>query len=156
MRINYLCLIIAFCCIAFSCQKKVDNEIVKQQILDNGLAIRNAFSEGDIDKIKALHHPDVIKALGYEDIKNGREEVVKGIQETLKSFSLEFIKNDVESILVENNIAIEQSKFSIRGTPKNGGDSFIFSGRTMVTYIRYQDSPTGWATIREIIHPAND
>ncbi len=156
MRINYLCLIIAFCCIAFSCQKKVDNEIVKQQILDNGLAIRNAFSEGDIDKIKALHHPDVIKALGYEDIKNGREEVVKGIQETLKSFSLEFIKNDVESILVENNIAIEQSKFSIRGTPKNGGDSFIFSGRTMVTYIRYQDSPTGWATIREIIQPAND
>lgn len=130
------------------------NEKIKNEILKNGETIRKAFSNGDIDKIKSLHHPDVIKALGYNDLKIGRDEVIEGLKETLNYFNLEFVKNDVENILIKDNIAIEQTKFSIKGTPKNGGDPFIFNGRTMVTYIRYDKSPTGWATIREIIQPA--
>lgn len=137
-------------------QNDAENEIIKQEILSNGTAIRKAFSEGDVEKIRLLHHPDVIKALGYNDLKTGRDEVIDGIKGTLENYHLEFIENDVESILIQGNIAIEQTKFSIKGTPKNGGDSFIFKGRTMVTYIRYGDSPTGWATIREIIQPATE
>ncbi len=132
------------------------NESIKVEILKNGEIIRKAFSDGNIEKIKSLHHPDVIKALGYNDLKIGRDEVIKGIKETLENFNLEFIKNDVESIFVNDDIAIEQTKFSIKGTPKNGGGSFVFNGRTMVTYIRYDKSPTGWATIREIIQPATE
>ncbi|MEM8902042.1 MAG: hypothetical protein AAGC85_28300 [Bacteroidota bacterium] len=63
------------------------------------------------------------------------------------------MKNEVESIYLKGEVAIEQSRFAIQGTPKEGGDPFIFKGRTMVTYIRYEKSPTGWATIREIIQP---
>ena len=59
-------------------------------------------------------------------------------------------------MLIQKDLVIEQTKFSIKGTPKEGGESFIFSGRTMVTYVRYADSPTGWATIREIIQPGTD
>lgn len=132
------------------------NENVKDEILKNGKTIRKAFSDGDIEKIKSLHHPEVIKALGYNDLKIGRDEVINGVKETLQNFNLEFIRNDVENILIRDNIAIEQTKFSIKGTPKNGGESFIFTGRTMVTYIRYEKSPTGWATIREIIQPATE
>ncbi|WP_299531707.1 nuclear transport factor 2 family protein [Ulvibacterium sp.] len=132
------------------------NENVKDEIMKNGKTIRKAFSDGDIEKIKSLHHPEVIKALGYNDLKIGRDEVINGVKETLQNFNLEFIKNDVENILIRENIAIEQTKFSIKGTPKNGGESFIFTGRTMVTYIRYENSPTGWATIREIIQPATE
>jgi ketosteroid isomerase-like protein len=129
---------------------------IEQEILDHGKAIRKAFSNGDVEKIKSLHHPEVIKALGYNDLKNGRDEVIEGLRGTLKTFKLEFIENNVESILIQGNIAIEQTKFTIKGTPKEGGDSFTFKGRTMVTYIRYNKSPTGWATIREIIQPATD
>nr|WP_299339230.1 nuclear transport factor 2 family protein [Allomuricauda sp.] len=132
------------------------NKDIKNEILKNGETIRKAFSDGDIDRIKSLHHPEVIKALGYNDLKIGRDEVMAGLKETLKNFTLEFIKNDVESILIEGNVAIEQTKFSIKGTPKSGGDPFVFSGRTMVTYIRYDESPTGWATIRELIQPATE
>ncbi|WP_222982488.1 nuclear transport factor 2 family protein [Flagellimonas meishanensis] len=132
------------------------NKSIESEILKNGEIIRKAFADGNIEKIKSLHHPDVIKALGYNDLKIGRDEVIRGLKETLENFNLEFIKNDVESIFVNENIAIEQTKFSIRGIPKNGGEPFIFSGRTMVTYIRYDKSPTGWATIREIIQPATE
>lgn len=132
------------------------NKDVKHEILKTGKTIRKAFSDGDIEKIKSLHHPDVIKALGYSNLKIGRDEVVKGLEETLKNFNLEFVENTIENIFIKDNVAIEQTKFSIKGTPKNGGDPFVFNGRTMVTYIKYDNSPTGWATIREIIQPATE
>jgi len=129
---------------------------IENQILHHGEVIRKAFSEGDIETIEALHHPAVVKALGYTDIKTGRDEVIVGIAGTLENYNLEFIANEVESILIDGNIAIEQTKFAIKGTPKKGGDSFIFKGRTMVTYLKYKESPTGWATIREIIQVATE
>ena len=135
---------------------QAQDQTVKQEILNHGAVIRQAFADGDVDKIKSLHHPEVIKALGYNDLQEGRDRVVEGISGTLASYKLEFIKNEVESIFIQGDLAIEQTKFSIKGTPKSGGDSFVFSGRTMVTYVRYAESPTGWATIREIIQPATN
>ena len=149
-------LLALLCVTLLSCQTEVDEGVVRQQILDHGQAIRDAFAAEELDKIKALHHPEVVKALGYQDLKDGREAVMQGLEETLSAFTLEFIENEVESILIQEDIAIEQTRFSIQGTPKNGGDSFVFSGRTMVTYVRYTGSPSGWATIREIIQPATD
>ena len=126
----------------------------EQEILDHGEAIREAFKNGDINKIRSLHHPEVTKALAFDDIKNGRDEVMDGLIGVLGAYDLEFIENNVESLLIRDDIAIEQTQFAIQGTPKKDGDPFLFRGRTMVTYIRYEQSPTGWATIREIIQPA--
>lgn len=150
------CLIILLSILITPCHAQTNDEAIRKEILDHGQIIRDAFSQEDLDKIKALHHPEVIKALGYTDIKMNREEVIQGIEGTLANYTLEFIENEVESILIQDDIAIEQTKFSIKGTPKKGGESFIFKGRTMVTYIRYANSPTGWATIREIIQPASE
>ncbi len=136
--------------------KKKENERTRQEILNHGAVIRKAFAADDLEKIKAVHHPEVIKALGYNDVQTGREAVINGVKGTLENYHLEFVENDVESILIQGDIAIEQTKFSIKGTPKQGGDSFIFKGRTMVTYVRSSESPTGWATVREIIQPATE
>lgn len=133
---------------------RFQNETTEAEILHHGEVIRKAFSEGNLEKIKALHHPEVIKALSYNNVKTGRIEVVSNIEETLTNYNLEFVENEVESILIRGDIAIEQAKFSIRGTPKSSGEPFLFKGRTMVTYVRFEKSPTGWATIREIIQPA--
>ncbi|MEO1436626.1 MAG: nuclear transport factor 2 family protein [Bacteroidota bacterium] len=141
----------------FACQTTIDEAAIKQEILDHGQTIRDAFKAGDLETIIATHHPEVIKALDYTDLKNGRDEVIEGIQGTLENFILEFIKNEVEHIFIQDDVAIEQTQFTIRGTAKNGiGQPFLFSGRTMVTYIRSDESPTGWATIREIIQPATE
>ena len=150
MRTILLTLIAIF---FLACESELQKADIRTEILTHGKRIRDAFADGDVEAIKALHHPDVIKALGYNNLQNGREEVIEGVSQTLKSFHLEFVENDVESIYLNGEVAIEQSRFAIQGTPKEGGDSFTFKGRTMVTYIRYEESPTGWATIREIIQP---
>ena len=73
---------------------------------------------------------------------------------TLQRFNLEWKENRVESILIQGDTAVEQTVFAIKGTPKNGGEPFLFKGRAQVVYVRYKRSPTGWASIREIIQPA--
>lgn len=155
---SYKCFLLIVCFIISSChkQQQEDEVSIRQQIIDNGLTIRNAFSDGDLEKLESLHHPDVIKALGYDNVKNGRKEVLEGLEETMKDYSLEFVKNELENMFIQDDLVIAQGIFAIRGTPKAQGDPFVFEGRTLVTYIRYSDSPSGWATIREIIQPATE
>ena len=133
-----------------------DNEKLKIAIEETGAAIREGFSKGDISLIKMYHHPDVVKALSYTNHLVGRDAVMENLKKTLKDFNLEFQENNIESILLTEEIAVEQTLFTIKGTPKRGGKPFLFKGRTMVTYIKYDKSPTGWASIREIIQPANE
>ena len=117
-------------------------------------AIRAAFARGDVEAIMAYHHPDVIKALAYDKYLVGREALKADVAGTLQRFNLEWIENRVESTFVQGDTAVELTAFAIKGTPKNGGQAFLFEGRAMVVYVRYQKSPTGWASIREVIQPA--
>jgi ketosteroid isomerase-like protein len=121
-----------------------------------GEAIRAAFAGGDVATAMEYHHPDVVKALAFHKYLKGRDAVAADLRGTLQHFNLEFVENQVESLLIEGNTAVEQTLFAIKGTPKGGGDPFLFKGRAMVVYIRYEKSPTGWASIREIIQPATD
>ena len=119
-------------------------------------AIRSAFGKGDVDEIMAYHHPDVIKALSFHKYLVGRDAVGEDLRKTLQQFKLEFEENRVESLLIRDDTAIEQTVFAIKSTPRSGGESHLFKGRTQVVYVRYKNSPTGWASIREIIQPATD
>ncbi|MFA6246207.1 MAG: nuclear transport factor 2 family protein [Mucilaginibacter sp.] len=129
---------------------KKDQDMLKQ----TSEAIRAGFAHGDITAIMSYHHPDVVKALNYTSYSNGREAVKADLLKTLNIYNLEFSKNKVESLLINGDTAVEQTLFTIKGTPKSGGEPFVFEGRAMIIYIRYKESPTGWATIREIIQPA--
>lgn len=128
----------------------------RDALISTGNAIRLAFSNGNVDSILLYHHPDVIKAINYNTVQKGKESLRPGLKGTLDSFHLEFIQNKIESLLINGDTAIEQTLFTIKGTPKGTGDSFIFKGRSMIVYVRYKESPTGWATIREIIQPTTD
>ncbi len=118
------------------------------------MAIRDAFARGDIDTIMAYHHPDVIKALGPQKYLVGRDAVKADLLGTFQAYKLEFREHRVENTFFQGNTAVEESTFTIKGTPKNGGEPFLFKGRAMVVYVRYKKSPTGWASIREIVQPA--
>jgi ketosteroid isomerase-like protein len=118
-------------------------------------AIRSAFSRGDIPAILSYHHPDVVKALSYSKVIVGREALRADLTDTLQQVTLQWTENKVESLLINGDTAVEQTTFTIRGTPKNGGKEFIFKGRAQIIYVRYKDSPTGWASIRELVQPAS-
>jgi ketosteroid isomerase-like protein len=116
--------------------------------------IRAAFARGDIATIMACHHPEVVKSLSYGNYLIGRDAVQKDIAATLQRFNLEWKENQVRSLLIQGDTAVELTDFVIQGTPKKQGEPFLFKGRAMVVYNRYKNSPTGWASIREIIQPA--
>lgn len=120
-----------------------------------GDAIRAAFAAGDVDAVMAYHHRKVEKWLNSTKHLVGRDAVRADLEQTFQSARLEFASSEVESVLFTGNAALEVSSFSIRGTPKNGGEPFLFKGRAMVMYVRSKESPTGWASIRELIQPAS-
>jgi ketosteroid isomerase-like protein len=126
----------------------------REAIQKTGEAIRAAFARGDVDGIMMYHHPDVIKALTTGPYQIGGEAVRAGLVGTLEAFSLSFTTSHVDNTFFQGDTAVEESTFAITGTPKHGGAPFVFKGRSMVVYVRYEKSPSGWASIREIIQPA--
>jgi hypothetical protein len=127
----------------------------RESLKQTGDAIRAAFARGDVPGILLYHHPDVIKALSYQKYLNGIEALRLDLTATLKSAQLEFIDNQVENTFFQGETAVEDSLFAIKVTPKAGGASSIFKGRSMVVYVRYAPSPTGWASIREVMQAAS-
>jgi ketosteroid isomerase-like protein len=117
--------------------------------------ILKAFSNEDIPTILTYHHPKVRKALGYKNIINGRDEMEKDLKNTFSYAKLVWLENKLESLIFQGNTAIEMTFFTIEGKPKDGSKPFIFKGRAMIVYVRSQESPTGWASIREIVQPEN-
>lgn len=142
----------ALCAVCACADSGGDREALEK----TGAAIRAAFAAGDVATVMKYHHPDVTKALSYNKVLFGRDAVAADLGNTLRQYHLEFVENRVESILVEHDTAVEQTLFTIKATPIAGGEPSLFKGRTMVVYVRYKESPTGWASIREIIQPASN
>ncbi|HVS92835.1 MAG TPA: nuclear transport factor 2 family protein [Mucilaginibacter sp.] len=117
-------------------------------------AIRDAFARGDVDAIVALHHPDVIKYFGGKNVVKGRDELRKGLVATFRNVKMEFVGNTVESTVFNGSTAIETSIFTFKVIPKSGGKATFSKGRSMVVYVKYKPSPTGWASIREMAQAA--
>jgi ketosteroid isomerase-like protein len=127
----------------------------RESLRKTGEAIRSAFAKSDVEEILAYHHPDVIKALAYEHYIVGIKALKADLQSTFRSFKLEFLENTPETILFHEGTVVEMSLFSIQSVSKTGGSPSIFKGRSMVVYVEYPASPTGWASIRETIQPAS-
>jgi hypothetical protein len=125
----------------------------RQSIGKTGEAIRSAFARGDVEEILAYHHPEVIKALAYQNYIVGIKALKANLLSTFQSFKLEFLENTPETILFHEGTAVEISLFTIQSIPKASGPRAVFKGRSMVVYIEHSASPTGWASIRETIQP---
>jgi ketosteroid isomerase-like protein len=146
--------LVATVLITASFQQKTATDADRAALQRMSIDIRAAFERGDVDAILSYHHPDVVKALAFNRLVNGREALRADLTGTLSRYKLEWQENSTESLLIHGDTAIEQTVFVIKGTPKDGGAPFIAKGRAQIVYIRYDKSPSGWATIREIIQPA--
>ncbi|MBC9929733.1 YybH family protein [Chitinophaga qingshengii] len=142
--------------LAFGCQP-TDNMVSaadKKALLKTTQAIRDGFARGDVPAILALHHPEVIKYFGGKNVVIGREAMKKGLTEMFAHSKMEFVDHELESLVFHDNTAVETSIFTIKVTHKNGAPPTLAHGRAMVVYVKYKDSPTGWASIREMAQEA--
>ncbi|MEO1486613.1 MAG: nuclear transport factor 2 family protein [Bacteroidota bacterium] len=130
----------------------------KQEIQDaideTNSAVREAFLKGDLATISKYHHPDVTKALAFDNIVNNREEAIEGLRQTMSQFDMEFMDDrKTEKIHIRKDMVMMQAQFALKLTPKNGDSSFVYRGRTLLVYVPCPESPTGWGTLHEMIQP---
>jgi len=135
-------------------QSITDTTALRQSLEKATAAIRSAFENGDAALVAQLHSPHVIKYFGGTNVLVGRDAVEKGAKAWFQNSNVEFAENIVENTEFIGNIAIQTSIFSIKTTPKHGGESSIGRGRSMVIYIQDKSSPTGWLTLREFVQEA--
>jgi ketosteroid isomerase-like protein len=119
-------------------------------------AFKSAFANGDVQAILALHHPDIVKYFGGDNVVKGLGQLGKGLTQTFQVSKLEFAENKLENTLYVNGTIIETRIFMVKITPKNGGKPSYARDRSMVTCVRYKNSPYGWASIREMVRAAPD
>lgn len=125
-------------------------------IIQTNENIRVAFSDGDIAGILKYHHPQVEKVLSWSDHQIGHADMRKSLTGLFESYRIEFLgrADDMESLQILGGTAVMVAKFSVSGQPqKVAGQPFLFSGRTMIVYVRDAHSPTGWVTYREMVVP---
>lgn len=154
MKTIFQLLIIVFFSTSVHSQDITDSVALRQSLDKATAAIRNAFEKGDAALVGQLHSPDVIKYFGGNNVIIGRDAVEKGARDWFQNSKVEFIENTVENTEFIGKIAIQTVIFSIKTTPKNGGEPSIGRGRSMVIYIQDTSSPTGWLTVREIAQEA--
>ena len=117
-------------------------------------AIRDGFARGDVETIVSLHRPEVVKYFGGSNVVTGRQELRRGLIETFHNVKMEFVEHRLESLVFMGDTAGETSIFTIRTTPKAGGNPTLARGRAMVVYVKSKDSQTGWQSIREMAQAA--
>lgn len=154
MKTIYQLVILILFSVSSYAQTVTDTAALKQSLEKATAAIRDAFEKGDAAMVARLHSPDVIKYFGGNNVITGRDAVEKGAKEWFQNAKVEFIENKVENTAFIGNIAIQTSIFSMRTTPKNGGNPSVGRGRSMVVYIQDTSSPTGWLTLREFAQEA--
>jgi len=152
-KIFQLSLILLFSLNIYS-QSTIDTTALLQSLEKATAAIRSAFAKGDVKLVGQLHSPNVIKYFGGNNVTIGREAVENGVKDWIQNNKVEFIENTVENTEFFGNIAIQTVIFSIKTTPKNGGEPSTGRGRSMVIYVQDKSSPTGWLTVREIAQEA--
>ena len=147
-------IILTSCAVTCAAQAAEPTARDRESLLKTTQAIRDAFGRGDVPAILALHHPDVVKYFGGTNVVDGRASLEKGLTATFQNTRLEFVENKVESTLFLGDTAVEVSIFAIKAIPQSGGPPVTSRGRAMVIYVRSKDSPTGWASIREMAQAA--
>jgi hypothetical protein len=86
---------------------------------------RDVFSRESRADRRACHHPDISKALSCNKVFVGRDAVAADLGSTLLQYRLEFVENDVESLLIENNTAVEEILFTTRELPSREAAHFL-------------------------------
>ena len=88
--------------------------------VENNGSHPRCFRRGDVPAILALHHPDVIKYFGGDNVVKGRAALGKGLSASFKTSKWEFVENRIESTVFNGEAAVEVGIFTIKIIPKNG------------------------------------
>ncbi len=103
-------------------------QTVEDEIRAAGLAWEEAYNNGDVDGVTAMHAEDaVVMPPGFAAVVGG-----DAVRADAEAFFSEFATDhstDIQEIIVEGDIAIERADYTDMLTPKAGGDTIAGRGQ---------------------------
>lgn len=126
-------------------------------LMETNRKVREAFKRQDIASILQYHHPRVEKVISWNDTQLGHAGMEKALSKLFSEYNVTFLPvQDKANIEIFGDSAAMIRTFKLKGTPKTTGlNPFVFEGKTLIMYVRYPESPTGWVTAREMLMSAS-
>jgi uncharacterized protein (TIGR02246 family) len=125
-------------------------QTVEYEIKAAGLAWEEAYNNGDVDGVTAMHAEDaVVMPPGFADVVG--EDAIRADAEAFFSEFATDHATDKQEIIVEGDIAIERADYTDMLTPKAGGDPIADAGKHIVAYRRGDDGD--WKILWAIWNP---
>jgi len=125
-------------------------QTVEDEIKAAGLAWEEAYNNGDVDGVVAMHAEDaVVMPPGFPAVVGG-----DAVRADAEAFFSEFETDhatEIHQIVVEGDIAIERADYTDMLTPKAGGDPIADAGKHIVVYRRGSDGD--WKILFAIWNP---
>ncbi|MEM8987819.1 MAG: DUF4440 domain-containing protein [Pseudomonadota bacterium] len=114
-------------------------------------AVLAAFADSDVDRLVAHFHPGVVQIPSYDKILVNRQAAEDNYRAAFARAKFDFVENDIENLEVLDDTAVYHARYRLKISPLNGAEPSYRSGRYMIVMVRHADSPTGWATYRELV-----
>ncbi len=125
-------------------------QTVEDEIKAAGLAWEEAYNNGDVDGVAAMHAEDaVVMPPGFAAVVGG--DAVRADAEAFFSEYSTDHATDIQEIIVEGDIAIERANYTDILTPLAGGDPIADEGKHIVVYRRGDDGD--WKILWAIWNP---
>ncbi len=128
----------------------------KDAINETNRIVRQAFRDQDVQTILDFHHPEVEKVFAWDNYQRGHQDMEQALSSLFENYEVVFQEKarHLESLKVTGDSAVMIARFALEGIPKKPSvEPFVYSGVTMIVYVRYPHSPTGWVTLREMVVP---
>jgi len=97
MKVILQLLLLTFAVIYVNAQDLSGTEEERKSLEKATLAIREAFAKGDAVLATKLHHPNIVKYFGGDNVVTGRAALEKGLTMWFEGARVEFIENTIES-----------------------------------------------------------
>lgn len=141
------------CQVLTTCDGPIMTASDKDAIDETRRRVFEAYRAGDLETMMAYFHPDVIQIPAFDKLLVGKEAVRANYAAALALFQID-IRDDLENMAIAQDMASTHGTYEVTLTHKERAIAPMRRhGRYMVVMRRWDQSPTGWSTFRELVQP---
>lgn len=106
-----------------------------------------AINEGDIDLLESLTTEDHIMISSGRSPLSGKEANINAMRGAFERFDIDETWTPVETV-IEGRLAYQRGTYTVKATPKSGGESNTISGNFLRIYKRQTNGD--WRMVRDM------
>ncbi len=136
----------------FGCTKQVDTQADIQAIKNSVEKFDLAVNEGDFETLASFYTEDAIRMPPDEPAWIGNDAIRAGFKKGFEQYDM-VVENSVEDVQTFEDRAFMRGVYTVKLTPKTGGELIQVTGKWMAFRQRQQDG--SWKTVSDIYNSDN-